>query len=346
MKALCCLAFFSLCVFLTCCCPLSISFGYSVQAWFIRCCTGSPVAFSITSSWPGAPQGLEFSHATLDSAAPCDCPCWRPRDTACHTALGLPAHPSRHGPLQGRDQVGLTLHSQCRPWCLARGKDTLPVFDELTIKWAGDGYGGVYIYKHIVGNETALPPDTQWRLELRGRVSAGRGEGQWPRPESWRMSRRLSREESGNGIYRISQQWRNPAWLLCAVRGKVWLMRSPGASLDMLPVRSWGGWTLGRMWDPQDLFIYLFYWNIVDSQCCVSFCCMAMWISYTYIYIYTHTHILFHILFHYGLSQHIEYSSLCHTVGPCLSLLYIIVGICQSQAPNSSHPQHPPPWQP
>lgn len=52
----------------------------------------------------------------------------------CHTALGLPAHPSRHGPLQGRDQVGLTLHSECRSWCLARGKDTLPVFDELVIK--------------------------------------------------------------------------------------------------------------------------------------------------------------------------------------------------------------------
>ena len=33
--------------------------------------------------------------------------------------------------------------------------------------------------------------------------------------------------------------------------------------------------------------------------------------------LYTHTHILFHILFHCGLSQGIEYSSLCYTVGPC-----------------------------
>ena len=40
-------------------------------------------------------------------------------------------------------------------------------------------------------------------------------------------------------------------------------------------------------------------------------------------------HILFHILFHYGLSQDTEYGSLCNTVGPCcLSILYIIVCIC------------------
>ena len=40
---------------------------------------------------------------------------------------------------------------------------------------------------------------------------------------------------------------------------------------------------------------------------------------------YTYIHILFHILFHYGLSQDIEYSSLWYTVGSCcLSSLYII----------------------
>ena len=43
------------------------------------------------------------------------------------------------------------------------------------------------------------------------------------------------------------------------------------------------------------------------------------------IYIY----ILFHILFHCGLSQDNDYSSLCSTVGPCcLSILHIIVFIC------------------
>ena len=46
----------------------------------------------------------------------------------------------------------------------------------------------------------------------------------------------------------------------------------------------------------------LFYWNIVDLPRGFNFCCTAKRFSYTY------THILFHILFHYGLSQDIEYS--------------------------------------
>ena len=45
-------------------------------------------------------------------------------------------------------------------------------------------------------------------------------------------------------------------------------------------------------------------------------------------------YIPFHILFHYGLSQDFEYSSLCYTVEPyCLSILYIPVCICYP--PNS-----------
>ena len=48
------------------------------------------------------------------------------------------------------------------------------------------------------------------------------------------------------------------------------------------------------------------------------------------IYIY----ILFQVLFHYGLLQEIEQSSLCYTVGPCLSTLYTVVCICESQAPD------------
>ena len=46
---------------------------------------------------------------------------------------------------------------------------------------------------------------------------------------------------------------------------------------------------------------------------------------------------VFRIPSHYGLLQDIEYSSLCYTVGPCyLSILLIVVCICQSQTPNLS----------
>ena len=63
---------------------------------------------------------------------------------------------------------------------------------------------------------------------------------------------------------------------------------------------------------------FFFNWSIVDLQRFVSFWCTAKWLSYTH----THTHIyiyifFFNILFHYGLSQEIGYSSLCSTVGPC-----------------------------
>ena len=40
-------------------------------------------------------------------------------------------------------------------------------------------------------------------------------------------------------------------------------------------------------------------------------------------------YILYHILFHYGLLQDIEKSSLCYTVGPCyLSIVCVCVCVC------------------
>ena len=42
---------------------------------------------------------------------------------------------------------------------------------------------------------------------------------------------------------------------------------------------------------PFVFFFNLFYWSIVDLQCCANFCCTAEWFSYTC------TYILFHILF-------------------------------------------------
>ena len=69
------------------------------------------------------------------------------------------------------------------------------------------------------------------------------------------------------------------------------------------------------------LILILFYWNIVDLQCCVNLYCTKNCSV-------LHTCILFHILFHYGLSHVTEYSSLYYPVGPCfLSILYILVYI-------------------
>ena len=44
--------------------------------------------------------------------------------------------------------------------------------------------------------------------------------------------------------------------------------------------------------------LVLFYWSIVDLQCCVNICCTAKWFSYIiymhiYIYIYIYIYILF-----------------------------------------------------
>ena len=88
-------------------------------------------------------------------------------------------------------------------------------------------------------------------------------------------------------------------------------------------------------------FIFLILSKYSWSQCCVDFCCAQ---SDSVICIY----ILLHVLFHYGLSQDIEW----YTVGPwyivgpcCLSILYIVVCICQSKVPNSSLSHHPVLWE-
>ena len=50
---------------------------------------------------------------------------------------------------------------------------------------------------------------------------------------------------------------------------------------------------------------------------------------YIHTYAYIHIYIPLHILFHSGLSQDIECSSLWYTVGPChLSILHILACIC------------------
>ena len=56
-------------------------------------------------------------------------------------------------------------------------------------------------------------------------------------------------------------------------------------------------------WRVLEVFIYLFYWSIVDLQYCVNFRRTAEWFSHIYIHCW--------IIFHYILLQDIEYSSMC-----------------------------------
>ena len=61
---------------------------------------------------------------------------------------------------------------------------------------------------------------------------------------------------------------------------------------------------------------------------------------------------LISFLFHYGVSQETGYSSVCYTVGPCLSILNVIVCVYKPQIPSPSlvptppPPHHASPWQP
>ena len=84
---------------------------------------------------------------------------------------------------------------------------------------------------------------------------------------------------------------------------------------------NWSG--LARTDRPGELTLYEYSYSfILDSQCCVNFCGTSEWLSYT------HISILFNILFSYGLSWDIEYSSLCHTARLCcLSILFVIICI-------------------
>ena len=55
------------------------------------------------------------------------------------------------------------------------------------------------------------------------------------------------------------------------------------------------------------------------------FSAVQWWFSYTH----THTYTFLFIIFHYGLSQNIEFSFLWYIIGSCcLSILYVIVCFC------------------
>ena len=85
-----------------------------------------------------------------------------------------------------------------------------------------------------------------------------------------------------------------------------------------------------RTWGHMYLFLI---WSIVDLQCCISFRCIAESV--------THIHVSIIFIVFCCMGYYIEYSSLYYTVGPCwLSILYILVSVCPSQAPTSLSP-HP-----
>ena len=71
--------------------------------------------------------------------------------------------------------------------------------------------------------------------------------------------------------------------------------------------------------------LFIDYFNVIEVQLIYRAVLISVVQQSDLLYIY----ILFHILFHDGLSQDIEARSLCSTGGPCLSILYyIIVCIC------------------
>ena len=105
-------------------------------------------------------------------------------------------------------------------------------------------------------------------------------------------------------------------------------------------VKSWV-WHYAKWKKPDTKAVHLFFFcSIVDLQCCVHFCAQQ---SDSVLHVY----ILFCILFYYGLSQEIGYSSLCCTH----RTLLLIHSKCSSlhlPTPNSiwSLSLLPPPWQP
>ena len=62
--------------------------------------------------------------------------------------------------------------------------------------------------------------------------------------------------------------------------------------------------------------------NFIKVQLIYNVLIFVIWQNDSVIYIYTHKYLYiyyFHIIFHYGLSQDIEYCSLCYTIRPCCS---------------------------
>ena len=84
--------------------------------------------------------------------------------------------------------------------------------------------------------------------------------------------------------------------------------------------------------------LFLLYSKIFKKIFLLKYGCFIMCQSllYSKVTSCTHIDILLYILFHYGLSQDLHYSSLCYTLGPCLSIRNVVICIQLPQAPSPS----------
>ena len=69
-------------------------------------------------------------------------------------------------------------------------------------------------------------------------------------------------------------------------------------------------------------YFFSFCWSLVDLQCCVSFRCIAKWVSYTYIYSFFFFKILIHIS-HYRAFSRVP----CAIQKVLIATYFIVVGI-------------------
>ena len=84
-------------------------------------------------------------------------------------------------------------------------------------------------------------------------------------------------------------------------------LQSIGVAKSRTQLSSWAGiytFSLYSFTSKCKYIFILFYWSVIDLQCCVNYWCTEKWFSYSYIcvYIYIYTYCFLNILFRYSLS--------------------------------------------